>query len=177
MKRLAALSVLIFLPSGLAAAQSLPDSFAPGPVIEAFGPSASVDADLALPAATELNVVFDISSAAEDGKVSREFETVARFLNMHVRAGLPREQVQPAIVVHGPAAQYLLQPGPTVDPDETTRLVIALLEAGVPIYLCGQTAAAKDISKDELLPGVTLALSAMTAHALLLQDGYTPNPF
>ena len=133
MKRLAALSVLIFLPSGLAAAQSLPDSFAPGPVIEAFGPSASVDADLALPAATELNVVFDISSAAEDGKVSREFETVARFLNMHVRAGLPREQVQPALVVHGPAAQYLLQPGPTEDPDETTRLVMALLEAGVPI--------------------------------------------
>jgi len=27
------------------------------------------------------------------------------------------------------------------------------------------------------LPGVTMALSAMTAHALLQQDGYTLNPF
>jgi hypothetical protein len=28
-----------------------------------------------------------------------------------------------------------------------------------------------------ILPGVEMALSAMTAHALLLQQGYTLNPF
>ena len=45
------------------------------------------------------------------------------------------------------------------------------------IQLCGQTAVARDISADDLLPGVTMALSAMTAHAQLQQAGYTLNPF
>ena len=34
-----------------------------------------------------------------------------------------------------------------------------------------------DITGGDLLPGVEMSLSAMTAHALLQQDGYTLNPF
>jgi intracellular sulfur oxidation DsrE/DsrF family protein len=56
-------------------------------------------------------------------------------------------------------------------------LIGALTDAGVRIILCGQTAAYRDISKDDLLPNVELALSAMTAHAQLQQSGYTLNPF
>ncbi|HCE21170.1 MAG TPA: hypothetical protein DF282_01490, partial [Hyphomonas sp.] len=47
----------------------------------------------------------------------------------------------------------------------------------VRIILCGQTAAYRDIEKSDLLPGVEIALSAMTAHAKLQQDGYSLNPF
>ncbi|HBH44411.1 MAG TPA: hypothetical protein DDY28_08390, partial [Hyphomonas atlantica] len=43
--------------------------------------------------------------------------------------------------------------------------------------LCGQTAAYRDVTKADLLPGVEMSLSAMTAHAQLQQDGYTLNPF
>lgn len=45
------------------------------------------------------------------------------------------------------------------------------------VILCGQSAAASGIERVDLLPGVEMALSAMTAHALLQQDGYTLNPF
>jgi intracellular sulfur oxidation DsrE/DsrF family protein len=47
----------------------------------------------------------------------------------------------------------------------------------VKIIVCGQTAAYYGVKTDELLPGVQMALSAMTAHALLQQQGYTLNPF
>ncbi|MEE2877945.1 MAG: DsrE family protein, partial [Pseudomonadota bacterium] len=43
--------------------------------------------------------------------------------------------------------------------------------------LCGQTAAAREIEKDDLIPGVQIALSAMTAHAVLANQGYSLNPF
>jgi hypothetical protein len=33
------------------------------------------------------------------------------------------------------------------------------------------------VKTEDLLPGVEMALSAMTAHALLQQQGYTFNPF
>jgi intracellular sulfur oxidation DsrE/DsrF family protein len=47
----------------------------------------------------------------------------------------------------------------------------------VRIVLCGQAAAAYEIDIKQLVEGVEIELSAMTAHALLQQDGYTINPF
>jgi intracellular sulfur oxidation DsrE/DsrF family protein len=56
-------------------------------------------------------------------------------------------------------------------------LVEALLEADVRFILCGQSAAAYGIKPEDLIPGVEMSLSAMTAHALLQANGFTANPF
>jgi intracellular sulfur oxidation DsrE/DsrF family protein len=56
-------------------------------------------------------------------------------------------------------------------------LVRDLLDEGVRVILCGQSAAAHGITQADLIPGVEMALSAMTAHALLQQAGYSVNPF
>jgi len=56
-------------------------------------------------------------------------------------------------------------------------LIKALTGKGVRIIVCGQSATYYDIENEDLLPNVEMALSAMTAHALLQQDGYTLNPF
>ena len=40
-----------------------------------------------------------------------------------------------------------------------------------------QTASLESFTKDQLIKGVELPLSAMTAHVLLQQSGYTVNPF
>jgi len=47
----------------------------------------------------------------------------------------------------------------------------------VKVYLCGQSAAYYDVKNTDLYKGVDMALSAMTAHALLQQQGYSLNPF
>ena len=59
----------------------------------------------------------------------------------------------------------------------SAALIAALVDSGVEIFLCGQSAAAHGVDRDDLLPGVRMALSAMTQHALLQQRGYTLNPF
>lgn len=56
-------------------------------------------------------------------------------------------------------------------------IIKALTDKNVRVILCGQTAAFYGIKNEDLLPGVEMALSAMTAHAVLQQEGYTLNPF
>lgn len=168
-KSMTSIATVLFL-SG--AAFAAPEEFKTGPLIENYGPVATVE-EAGLSADTAFKVAFDVADAAEPGTVNRRLESAARFLNMHAASGVPVENIDIAIIVHGPAALDLVRG----DENANARLIAALIEAGVTIELCGQTAAYRDITADDLLPGVTLSLSAMTSHALLQQDGYTLNPF
>ena len=166
------LSVLL-APSAWAGAQD----FKAGQVIKAYGNVAAVPSAPPIEASARFQVAFDVATAADPGKISRQLESAARFINMHVAAGVPKENLKLAIVVHGGAALDLTRDAKFGSANPNAGLIAALQEAGVRIQLCGQTAAARDIRADDLLPGVTMALSAMTAHALLQQAGYTLNPF
>lgn len=157
-------------------AQTAEQGFTTGPVIEDFGPAAPVEQDIEIPDGLDLKVAFDIAAPAEEGEINKGFVSVARFLNMHGKAGVDMSRVHPAVVVHGGASAQLVKSSEET-PNATAPLIEALLEQGVPIYLCGQTAAARGIAKEDLIPGVQLALSAMTAHAVLAHEGYSLNPF
>ncbi len=165
-------SALTLLPIASAG----PEAFSAGPLIEDFGAVADV-ADPRLGPNTQFKVAYDIAKAAEPGTLNRRLETAARFLNMHAAAGVPAENMQLAIVVHGGASKDLTTDAAYGGENANADLVAALIAAGVSIDLCGQTAAYYDLDEADLLPGVTVSLSAMTSHALLQQDGYTLNPF
>ena len=51
-----------------------------------------------------------------------------------------------------------------------------LHDAGVSIYVCGQSTSFGGIDKNELADGVQLALSAMTMLTILQSDGYALLP-
>lgn len=158
-----------------AAAQDM-SRFGPGTAIPDYGQIAPVPGADPLPQGAQFKIVFDVSKAADEGALNKGVESAARFINLQVAAGVPEENIQLAIVVHGPAVRDLLKPAEGKD-NPNAGLVAALVAHGVRIYVCGQSAAAFGIGKDDLLPGVHLALSAMTEHALLQQEGYTLNPF
>jgi len=87
-----------------------------------------------------------------------------------------------AVVFHSKGSFDLTKPdfyGSKYDGAENANAAIikALTEKNVRVILCGQTAAYYGIKNEDLLPGVEMALSAMTAHAVLQQEGYTLNPF
>ncbi|KCZ92977.1 DsrE family protein [Hyphomonas johnsonii] len=152
------------------------DDFVAGTVVPDFGKYAPVDG-VTLPADTHFKVAFDVSEAGTADAISRRLESPARFLNMNAAAGVAPGNMSVAIVVHGPAATDLLTAARLGHDNPNAALIAELVAAGASIQLCGQTAVARDIAPEDLLPGVTLSLSAMTAHALLQQDGYTLNPF
>ncbi len=147
-------------------------SFTTGPVIEDYGPVADVDATFAIPEDAVFRHSYDVAQRAEDGEPNRSLVTAARFINMHAKAGIGLDRIELAVVVHGAAVFDV-----SGDTSASAGLVKTLIDHGVSIIVCGQSAAYYDVETADLLPGVEMALSAMTAHALLQQQGYTLNPF
>jgi intracellular sulfur oxidation DsrE/DsrF family protein len=154
-----------------------------GPVITSYGPvfevpkgSYNLDTD------THYKVSMDASATgAAPGDINRHFESAARFLNMHARNGIDTDKIDFALVVHGPAGKDLLNDASYKSryqqSNPNTQLLKQLGEAGVTIYLCGQSAAYMKLKIEEINPAVTMALSAMTAHVRLQSEGYTLIPF
>lgn len=171
-------SILVFFAFPALAGE---DAFHAGPAIADYGPVATIDQDMTIPADVEFKVRFDIKDQADAGAISRKLETAARFINMHVENGVARENIDLALVIHGGAVRDVTNAAfykKVMDADNANApLIAALLEHNVKLYVCGQSAAYYDVSNEDLLPGVDMALSAMTAHALLDADGYALNPF
>lgn len=176
-------TVALHLPAALAAQR--PDVAGltrSGPVIESAGPTVMVDnPTFALPAGHVFKAVFEINRG-DTAVVSEQLTTVARFLNLHARHGIPRERVQAAAVVHGSGWMALLTDSAygarfAGRPNPSRRLVEELLADGVPLVLCGQTAGMRGVRREELLPGVQVAISAMSALNVFQAQGYQFNPW
>ncbi|NQZ43695.1 MAG: DsrE family protein [Flavobacteriaceae bacterium] len=149
-----------------------------GPVIADYGKVWEVkDTDYRIAPDTELRVVFDIMASPENTNVrNSSIETAARFLNMHVQSGIPKSQLKVALVVHNKASKDIISNAAYEKRfghrNPNAEMVAQLLAADVDIIFCGQSSLSRGYPKDELIPGVQLALSAMTALISLQNEGY-----
>lgn len=161
--------------------QAGPETFHDGPLFGGVGRIATVDEAPVLAKGTVFKVVFDVADDAKPGKLNRGIESAARFINMNVEAGVPKANIKVAIVIHGSGSLDVLDRKAYRElsgvNSRNAGLLSALLEEGVEVILCGQSAAYHDVKFDNVVPGVKMELSAMNAHALLQQKGYTLNPF
>lgn len=149
-------------------------AFRTGPIFEEFGAHAPVEGVETFAPDAAFAIAFDVADQAKAGTRNRGFESAARFINMHASHAVDPANMRVAVVVHGNAVHDLLD-------DEAGNgshyMVTQLLDYGVRFIVCGQSAAAHGLAEADFIPGVELALSAMTAHAQLQQAGYTVNPF
>jgi intracellular sulfur oxidation DsrE/DsrF family protein len=163
--------------SAMAAKQTFKD----GPVIHVHGKHTSVKQDLKLNKTAILKVAFDLGEQSEPDKFSRKINGLARFINMHVANGFALKNIQLALIAHGKGSFDLMSNAAHQTrfkrDNPNIELLNSLLKNNVKLYLCGQSAAYNEISNDDLHKGVEMALSAMTAHAVLQNQGYTLNPF
>ena len=149
-----------------------------GPVVEHYGPVFAVpEGSFNLKPDQHYKIIMDVGDGPnKHSEINRGIESAARFLNMSVRNGIKAENLELAIVLHGGAAQAALsdqaheQHFSVGNPNR--GLVAELLNAGVDVFLCGQSAAYRGYRSDDLLPGVRVAVSAMTVHVRLQQEGY-----
>lgn len=149
-----------------------------GPVIENFGPVYAVpDDSLNLKPDQHYKVLMDIGKGpADPAEINRNIETAARFLNMHSRNGIKPENLELAIVLHGSGIHAALKDEAYSEhflvENRNKELIKALNSAGVHIYVCGQSASYNGYTEKDLLPGISIAVSAMTVHVRLQQEGY-----
>ena len=181
MRFLTAFAALMLTSAGPALAQDLPEGFSTGPVFEDFGPHAAVGGVEPFSDQVAFRHSFDVAARSEDRR-NRGFESAARFVNMHAANGVDPAQIETAVVVHGRAVLDLLTDEALAardgefDSNMSGDMVREMLAKGVRFIVCGQSATGQGVTADQLIPGVEMALSAMTAHALLQQQGYTVNP-
>jgi intracellular sulfur oxidation DsrE/DsrF family protein len=153
-----------------------------GPVIAAYGPTFLVsDLDVPLVDGFQYRAVFDVAAyRGENTSLNSELVSVARYLNMHARAGVPVENMTLAVVLHGAALKnafsheaYMARHdsgNPNLD------LIVKLHGAGVAFYACGQSMGFNGIPKIDLTSEVKVALSAMTMMTTLQSEGYALLP-
>ncbi len=157
------------------------DKFKAGTTIPDFGMYADVPGRLPIDSGSTFRISFDVAKAANAGDINRSIESAARFINMHTAAGVPVENIELAVVIHGGAVKDVSQSShdstQSIDKKSHATLIKALQEKGVQFYVCGQSAAYYGVKTEDLLPGIKMSLSAMTAHAQLQQQGFTLNPF
>ncbi len=176
MPRFLLLLLPLMLPASLLFAQD--EQPAKGPIIADYGAVYDIpDPDFPADPRQMYLVVFDIAeSPVAPSEVNPLINTPARFLNLHARAGVPPENMRVAAVLHGGAAKDALN-------DEAYRrryngdnpntlLLRQLVEAGVDVYICGQSARGRGFGRDELAEPVQVALSAMTVLVTLQGEGY-----
>ena len=123
------------------------DDFIAGDVVPSFGKFAPVEG-VTLPADTHFKVAFDVSEAGPDDDVNRGIDSVARFLNMNAHAGVLPENMKVAIILHGGAWKDLLTDEARGSVNPNAQLIAELQAAGATFDLCGQTAAAHDVTPD-----------------------------
>ena len=148
-----------------------------GPVIKDFGKVYEVAPDYEVDEKVDYKVVFDIVDSPDSTtELNPNINTPARFLNMNGQNGVPVEKMSLALVVHGSAFKDILSDAAYFKRYQTdnpnTELIKALLSSGVEIILCGQTAGHRKVSKEDMIPGVRLALSAMNALVQLQVQDY-----
>ncbi|GMV07970.1 MAG: hypothetical protein AMXMBFR53_42450 [Gemmatimonadota bacterium] len=181
-----ATAAALFLLAALAVSGGLSaQALAPGrtgPVLDRFGPVYDIpDPDFPTPTG-ELRAVWEVALGSDPPEQRNpRLESVARFVNMHARAGVPRENLKLAVVVHGTAGKDLLghegyRSRFGVD-NPNYEMVQELLAFGVQVILCGQTHMARGLPREEVADGVQVALSAMTALVALQDGGYRLIPF
>lgn len=175
-----ALSLLLSLP--LAAASEPAEKTHMGPVLKNYGPIVNLEKlDVPLDKTAQYKVVFDVYETASDMDVhSRRLESVARYINMHVDAGVPLENLHIAVVFHGKATKDILLNSIYQEkfgtPNPNAAMIADLAAVGVDFSVCGQSSVFAGYQREDILPEIKIALSAMTQLTVLQSKGYALLP-
>lgn len=149
-----------------------------GPIIDQYGEVWQIEnQDYKLDKSKTFKAVFDIMSSPDDvEQVNPSINTAARFLNMHGQNGIPLEQLKVALVIHNKASKDVISSKAyqkkygTKNPNE--ELINALMAANAEIIFCGQSSVSRGFPKEDLIEGVQLSLSAMTALIQFQDNNY-----
>jgi intracellular sulfur oxidation DsrE/DsrF family protein len=112
----------------------------------------------------------------QPAKVHELMEKIAAIANLHVLGGVQPEKLQIVAVIHGPAAMYIMNDSVYQQKygsnNPNIPLFHALREAGIQVFVCGQSMMKRNIDPATISPDLGIALSAMTTLSTYQQRGY-----
>lgn len=124
------------------------------------------------------NIVIDIRSGPSSADmINPALNNIARMLNLHAVGGTSPDKIKVKAVIHNMAT-------PTIADNATYNekfgmdnpnigLIQELTDAGVELFVCGQSMIARDYPFDGLNPNIKLSVSALTVMTTYEIQGYT----
>jgi intracellular sulfur oxidation DsrE/DsrF family protein len=127
----------------------------------------------------QYNLVFDFTHFNKDTSnksINDGLTEIARIINLHVAAGIPKDHIHPVIVSHAKALFSIFNNDAYLKKykkdNPNTKIVNDMMAAGIKFIACGQAMNFLDIKKEQLYPGVKVAVSAKTTVSYFVQQGY-----
>ena len=165
--------IILFVSFHTGYAQSLSS-----PAIKDYGKIWDLE-DVKRPDATkEYKIFIDLkaSSSRNAKTLNRGLDNVARMLNLHVTGGVPLENIKVAVAVHGGATPLVMNNEGFNEKFKTDNpnldLISQLKDAGVEIYVCGQSLLARGYDRKFVSEDVEVALSMLTVATEKMAEGY-----
>ena len=126
-------------------------------------------------------IVVDVTKGGKPDELNPAIEKVARFVNIYRGAGKTPAKPEIAIVLHGDATLSVLNSDAYAKRFETTDnpnldCLHELHEAGVEVFVCGQSLISKGAKPEEVVAYSNVAVSALTSLVNLQADGYAYVP-
>lgn len=147
------------------------------PFIKDYGTIKQIDNVAPNDPTVDYKIVVDLKSSNDNfNSINKGLNNVARLLNLHGVAGVPLEKLHVAVAVHYTATPIILnntgyQKKYGVD-NPNLGLIRQLKEAGVELYVCGQSLVARDYAFEDVNPDVETALSMLTVVTEKTMQGY-----
>ncbi|HUQ96556.1 MAG TPA: DsrE family protein [Chitinophagaceae bacterium] len=148
-------------------------------IIPVANPSEKLDSTLSYKLLLE--VVTGIKDTTEAKEINFGFAEAGRIINLHVGGGVPPKNLHTVLIVHGGSIKALLKNdayqalykmnNPNLD------YLHELMNAGVQILVCGQAMFFLNVNRQDLMPGVKVALSAKTVLTAYQMKGYVLHPY
>jgi intracellular sulfur oxidation DsrE/DsrF family protein len=130
---------------------------------------------------SDSRIVVDVTKGGEPDELNPGIEKIARFVNIYQGAGEKPASVKIAIVLHGDATLTALNADTYAERFGTKDnpnfdCLHKLHEAGVEIYVCGQSLISKGAKPEEAVVFADVAVSGLTSLVNLQADGYAYMP-
>ncbi|MEP2667784.1 MAG: DsrE family protein [Cyclobacteriaceae bacterium] len=148
------------------------------PIIKNYGGIYDLpDAEEKIDPSLDYKIIIDVARASEKPEdVNWALNNVARLLNLHAMAGVPKEKLHVVLAIHGGAAftvrnneEYKKEYG--VD-NPNLELYKELQDAGVKMVVCGQSLVVRKIDPKKMVPGIKVASSMLTTITTHQLKGY-----
>ncbi len=125
----------------------------------------------------DYNIVIEVERASDrPDSINWAMYNVARLINLHVMGGVPKEKLNVVLAIHGAAAFTVMNNDDykakyNVN-NPNLKLYQELEQAGVKIFVCGQSLIARNINRANMVPEVKIATSMLTILTTYQLKGY-----
>ncbi len=139
------------------------------PFIKHFGGIYEIEGASEFPDSKMLyKIIVDLKTGEENKEgLNDGLNNVARMINLHGLGGVPKENLNIIVVIHGPATATLLKNEFYLKKSGVNNgnidILNELIDFGVKFKVCGQSMLGRGFTSQQLNPNVVVSISALTA--------------